>query len=156
MKTVVEANKKRRKKMMLGFAGSGSSSSAPPKYRMVYTSPGVSYADRNSNKIGAITHNSNRGNSSSNSSSSTVLLPHYCSRLPSGHHSSFPPITSLATTVGRWGTLLESAASPSTATHRELRHPWSISRRAIRRILHHGLTVPIIPSWRRFPREKKC
>jgi hypothetical protein len=40
MKAVVEANEKNRKKMMPGSTGSGSSSSAPPKYRMVYTPPG--------------------------------------------------------------------------------------------------------------------
>jgi hypothetical protein len=40
MKAVVEADEKKRKKMMPGFAGSGSSSGAPLKYRMVYTSPG--------------------------------------------------------------------------------------------------------------------
>jgi hypothetical protein len=40
MKTVVEADDKKRKRMMLGSAGSGSSSGAPPKYRMVYTPPG--------------------------------------------------------------------------------------------------------------------
>jgi hypothetical protein len=92
----------------------------------------VSCADRNSSKTGAMAHNSNRGNSSSNNNS-TVLLCHQCSRMPSGHHSSFPPVTSPTTTVERWGTLLESAASPSKATHHELRHPWSISRGAIRR-----------------------
>jgi hypothetical protein len=37
MKAVAEADEKKRKKMMPGSAGSGSSSSAPTKYRMVYT-----------------------------------------------------------------------------------------------------------------------
>jgi hypothetical protein len=37
MKAVVEADEKKRKKMIPGSAGSGSSSGAPPKYRMVYT-----------------------------------------------------------------------------------------------------------------------
>jgi hypothetical protein len=37
MKAVAEADEKKRKKMMPGYAGSGSSSSAPTKYRMVYT-----------------------------------------------------------------------------------------------------------------------
>jgi hypothetical protein len=40
MKAVAEADEKRRKKLMSGFAGSGSSSGAPPMYRMVYTPPG--------------------------------------------------------------------------------------------------------------------
>jgi hypothetical protein len=118
---------------------------------------GVSCTDRNRSRTGAITHNSNHGNSSSNSnSSSTVVLPHRCSRLPSGHHSSFPPVTSPAATVGRWGTLLESTASPSKATHHELRHSWSISRGANKRVLHDGLAMPTTPPWRRSPWEKKC
>jgi hypothetical protein len=37
MKTVPEADEKKRKRMMPGSAGSGSSSGAPTKYRMVYT-----------------------------------------------------------------------------------------------------------------------
>jgi hypothetical protein len=40
MKVVAEANEKKRKRMMHGSAGSGSTSGAPPKYCMVYTSPG--------------------------------------------------------------------------------------------------------------------
>jgi hypothetical protein len=40
MKAVAEADEKKRKTMMPGFAGSGSSSGVPLKYRMVYTSPG--------------------------------------------------------------------------------------------------------------------
>jgi hypothetical protein len=39
VKPVVEADEKKRKRMMPGSAGSGSSSGAPPKYRMVYTPP---------------------------------------------------------------------------------------------------------------------
>jgi hypothetical protein len=39
MKAVTEADEKMRKKMMPGSTGSGSSSGAPPKYRMVYTPP---------------------------------------------------------------------------------------------------------------------
>jgi hypothetical protein len=114
---------------------------------------GVSCADRNSSRTGAIAHNSNQGNSSSNSSSLTVLLPHHCSRQTSGHHSSFPPVTFPATSTGRWGTLLKSAVSPSKATHRELWHPWSINRGANRRVLCHGLAVPTISPWRRFPQK---
>jgi hypothetical protein len=37
MKAVAKADEKKRKKMMPRSAGSGSSSGAPPKYRMVYT-----------------------------------------------------------------------------------------------------------------------
>jgi hypothetical protein len=40
IKAIAEADEKRRKRMMPGSAGSGSSSGAPPKYRMVYTPPG--------------------------------------------------------------------------------------------------------------------
>jgi hypothetical protein len=117
---------------------------------------GLSFVDHNSSRIGVITHNSNHGNSSNNSSSSTVPLLHYHSRLPSGHHSSFPPAASQASTIGSWATLLDNAACPWKATHRDLRHPWSINRGAIRRVLHHGRATPTTPPWRRFPREKKC
>jgi 4-diphosphocytidyl-2C-methyl-D-erythritol kinase len=40
IKAVVEADEKKRTRMMPRFTGSGSSSGAPPKYRMVYTPPG--------------------------------------------------------------------------------------------------------------------
>jgi hypothetical protein len=40
MKVIAEADEKKRKMMMPGSVGSGSSSGAPPKYRMVYTPPG--------------------------------------------------------------------------------------------------------------------
>jgi hypothetical protein len=40
MKAVVEADEKKRKRMVPRSTGSGSSSSVPPKYRMVYTPPG--------------------------------------------------------------------------------------------------------------------
>jgi hypothetical protein len=40
MKAVAEADEKKRVRMMSGSAGSGISSGAPPKYRMVYTPPG--------------------------------------------------------------------------------------------------------------------
>jgi hypothetical protein len=40
MKAVAEADEKNRNRMMPGSAGSGSSSGAPPKYRMVYTPHG--------------------------------------------------------------------------------------------------------------------
>jgi hypothetical protein len=40
MKVLAEADEKKRKRMLPRFAGSGSSSGAPPKYRMVYTPPG--------------------------------------------------------------------------------------------------------------------
>jgi hypothetical protein len=118
---------------------------------------GVSCPDRNSSRIRAIAHNSNRGNSSSNNnSSSTMLLLHRHSRLPSGRHSSFPPTAFHASTVGRLGTLHENAANPSKSTHCELQQPWSINRGANRRVLHHGLAAPTTPPWMRFPREKKC
>jgi hypothetical protein len=117
--------------------------------------------DHNSSRIGAIARNSNPGNSSSsnrNSSnnSSTVLLLHRHSRLPLGHHSSFPPATFHASIAGRWATLLENAASPSKATQCELRYLWLTNGGAIRRVLHHGLATPTTPLWRRSPWEKKC
>jgi hypothetical protein len=37
MKAIAEVDEKKRKMMMPGSAGSGSSSGAPLKYRMVYT-----------------------------------------------------------------------------------------------------------------------
>jgi hypothetical protein len=122
---------------------------------------GVSCIDHNSSRIGAVAHNSNRGNSSNsrnsnNSNSSTMLLHHHHSRLPPGHHNSFPLATFHASIVGRWATLLENVASPSRATHRELWHPWSTNRGAIRRVMHHGLATPTTPSWRRSPQKKKC
>jgi hypothetical protein len=40
MKAVAEADEKKRKRMMPRSTGSGGSSGAPPKYRMVYTPPG--------------------------------------------------------------------------------------------------------------------
>jgi hypothetical protein len=40
MKVVAKADEKKRKRMMPGSADSGSSSGAPPKYRMVYSPPG--------------------------------------------------------------------------------------------------------------------
>jgi hypothetical protein len=120
---------------------------------------GVSCADHNSSRAGAMAHNSNHGNSNRNnnsSSSSVMLLLHLHSRQPLGHHNSFPPAASHASTVGRWGTLLMNAASPSKATHHELRHPWPISRGAIRSVLHHGLDGPTTPPWRRSLWEKNC
>jgi hypothetical protein len=123
---------------------------------------GVIYVDHNSSKIRVIAYNSNHGNSSSNScsssnsSSSTMPLLHCRSRLPSGHHNSFPPATSHDSTVGSWATLLENAACLSKTTHCELRHLWSISRGAIRIVLHHGRGTPTTPPWRKFPEEKKC
>jgi hypothetical protein len=40
MKAIAEADEKKRKKMMPGSTGNGSSTGAPPKYRMMYTTPG--------------------------------------------------------------------------------------------------------------------
>jgi hypothetical protein len=40
MKAITEVDEKKRKKMIPGSASNGSSSGAPPKYRMVYTPPG--------------------------------------------------------------------------------------------------------------------
>jgi hypothetical protein len=40
MKVVAKADEKNKKRMVPGSAGSGSSSGAPSKYRMVYTPPG--------------------------------------------------------------------------------------------------------------------
>jgi hypothetical protein len=116
---------------------------------------GISCINHNSSRIGVIDHNSNNGNSN-NSNSSTVLLLHRNSRLPPGRHNSFLPATFQASIAGRSATLLENAASPSNATHRELHHPWSTNSGAIRMVLHHRLAVPSIPPWRRSPWKKKC
>jgi hypothetical protein len=156
MKAAAEADEKKRKRMTPGSSGSGSSSGAPPKYCMVYTHLGVSCVDHISSRIGAITHNSNHSNSNSNSSSSTVPLLHHYIRLPSGHHSSFPPTTIHASTAGRWATSLKNATCPSKETRHKLRHLWSINRGAIRRVLRHRRATPTTPPWRRFPWEKKC
>jgi hypothetical protein len=105
---------------------------------------GVSCTDLNCSSIGAITHNTSSdisSHSSSSSSSLVMLLLHLRNRRPLGHHNSFPPTTSHASTVGRWGTLLVNATSPSKATHHELWHPWSTSRGA----LHHELATPTTP-----------
>jgi hypothetical protein len=101
MKDVAEAGEKKRKRMMPRSAGSGSSSGAPPKYRMVYTPPGVSCVDHSSSRIWAIADNSSN-NSHSSSSSTTVPLLHHHSRLPSGRRSSSPLATFYASTAGRW------------------------------------------------------
>jgi hypothetical protein len=39
MKAIAEADEKKSKRMMSGSSVSGGSSSAPPKYRMIYTPP---------------------------------------------------------------------------------------------------------------------
>jgi hypothetical protein len=157
MKAIDEADEKKRKKMMPVSARSGSFISAPPSTAWCIPHLGVSCADRNRSRTGAIIHNSNCSNSSKhNSSSSTTLLPHRCSRLRSCHHSSFLPVTFPAATAERWGTLLRSVASPHKATHCDLWHPWSINRGANRRVPCYGLAAPTIPPWRKFPCEKKC
>jgi hypothetical protein len=121
---------------------------------------GASCADHNSNSIGATACNTSSGSSSHNNSSinssSIALQLHLRSRWPSSHHNSFPPAIFHASTVGRWGTLLVNATSPSKATHHELQHPWSTSRGANRGVLHHELATPTKPPWMRSPREKKC
>jgi hypothetical protein len=85
-----------------------------------------------------------------------AIQPYPYSIAAAGCHSSFPPATFHASTVGKWATLLENIVCPSKATHHELRHPWSISKGAIRRVLHHGQVALTTPPWRRFPQEKKC
>jgi hypothetical protein len=118
---------------------------------------GVNCVNRNSSRTGAIAHSSNRGNfsnNSCNSNSSTVLLPHRHSRQQSGHHSRLPPAAFRASTMESWDILPVSASCQSEAIHLELRQPWSINRGANRRALRHGLAVPTIPPWRKFPWEK--
>jgi hypothetical protein len=69
---------------------------------------GVSCANRNSSRTGAIAHNSNRSNFSSNSrnssnnNSSTMLRHHHHSRLQSGHHSRLLTAAFHASTVESW------------------------------------------------------
>jgi hypothetical protein len=162
MKAVAEVDEKKRKKMIPRSASSGSSAVLLPSTSWCIPHLGVSCVGHNSSRIGAIAHNSNHGNFSSNShnnsssNNSTVLLPHCHSRLPPGLHINSQPTTFQASTVGRWATLPENATSPSKATHRELWHPWSSSGGAIRRVLHHRLAAPTTPPWRRFPQGKKC
>jgi hypothetical protein len=154
MKVVAEPNEKKRKRMLVDPQAVVVLVVLLPSTTWCIPHLGISYADRKCNRTGAIAHNSNCGNSSS--SNSTMLLPHHRSRLSSGHHSSFSRATFHASTTGRWGTLLENGASRSKATHRELRHLWSISRGANRRVLHHGLAAPTTPPWRRFSWENLC
>jgi hypothetical protein len=122
---------------------------------------GVNYADRNSSKTETIAHSSNRGNFSSNShnssssNSSITLLPHCHSRLQSGHYSKLSTVAFCASTAESWDISPVSASCQSEAIHLELRQPWSINREANRRALRHGLVVPTIPPWRKFPWEKK-
>jgi hypothetical protein len=120
MKAVVEADEKKRKGILSRSSTSGGSSGAPPKYPMVYTPLGaqlrrpqqqqqywgnrMQYQQRQ-----FLLHNNSN---SSSSSSSTVLLLHCHSRLPSGHHSSFLPATSHASTVGRWGIFARECRQP--------------------------------------------
>jgi hypothetical protein len=82
--------------MMPASSASGGSSGAPSKYCMVYTPPGGQLR------------------------SSVVLLLHLHSMYLLGHHNNFSPTTSRASIVGRWGTLIVNAASPSKAAHHEL------------------------------------
>jgi hypothetical protein len=159
MKVVVMVDEKKRKKMILGFVIVVVLAVLLPNTAWCIPRLGASCVNHNSCRIGAIAHISNCDNfsrNSNNNNSSTVLLHHHHSRLPLGRHSNFLPSTFHASTAGRWATLLKNATSQSKATHRELRHPWSTNKGAIRRVLHHGLAAPTTPSWRRFPREKKC
>jgi hypothetical protein len=146
--------------MMPGSIGIGFSSNAPPKYRMVYPPPG--------GQLHRPQQQQNWGNhpqfhprqfqqeQPQQQQQFNRALFHHHSKLPSGHHNSFLPATFHASTAGRLATLLYNATNPSKATHREIRHPWSISRGAIKRVLHHRWAMPTIVLWRRFPREKKC
>jgi hypothetical protein len=61
--------------------------------------------------------------------------------MPPGLQNNSPPATFHDSTARRWATLLGNASSPSKATHRELRHLWSIRKGAIRRV-----TVEEIPT----------
>jgi hypothetical protein len=81
---------------------------------------GVSCVDRKSNRTRVITHNSNHGNSSSNSrNSSTVLLPHRHSRLQSGHQSRIQTVAFQASTMESWDISLVSASCQSKALHQK-------------------------------------
>jgi hypothetical protein len=152
MKVVAKSYEKKRKRMMLGSYISGGSSGAPPSTAWYIPQLGISCTDHNSSRIGAIAHNTKSGSSSHNSSnnnnnsSSTMLPLHLHSRLQSGHNNSLPPVAFCATTVERWDTSPVIASCPSKAIHRELRHPWSINRRANREVLHNGLATPTTPT----------
>jgi hypothetical protein len=120
MKAVAEADEKKRKRMMLGSMAAVVLAVLLQSTAWCIPHLGVSCIDHISSRIGAIAHNSNCCNSSSKSSGSTVPLLHCRSRLPSGHHSSFPPATFHASTAGRWATSIENDACPSKATRHRL------------------------------------
>jgi hypothetical protein len=148
MKVVVMVDEKKRKKMILGSVIVVVLAVLLPNTAWCIPRLGASCVNHNSCRIGAIAHISNCDNfsrNSNNNNSSTVPLPHHHSRLPLGRHSNFLPSTFHASTAGRWATLLKNATSQSKATHRELRHPWSTNKGAIRRVLHHGLATPTTP-----------
>jgi hypothetical protein len=113
---------------MPASSASGGSSGAPPKYRMTYTPPGVSCADLNNSSIGATAYNTSSGSSSHNSSSSSssssvMLLLHPAA---GGHQATTATSRQQLSMFQLWedgGTFLMNAASPSKATHHELRHP---------------------------------
>jgi hypothetical protein len=162
MKAIAETNEKKRKRMMPRSAGSDSSSGASPKYRMVYTPPGgpLRQPQQHQNcdchpQFQPWQFQQQPQQQQQQQQLNRALL-HRRSRLPLGDHSNFLPATFHASTVGRWATSLKNAACPSKATRRGLQHPWSISKGAIRRVLHHGRVVPTAPPWRRFLWEKKC
>jgi hypothetical protein len=115
---------------------------------------GVSGADLNSSKIGAIARSINSGCSShsrSNHNSSTVLVLYHHNRLQSGHHIRLPITIFYASTTESWDTLPMNGLRQSRTTHPRLRQLWSTGRRAHRGVLHHGLATPATPPGRRFP-----
>jgi hypothetical protein len=149
---MMKADEKKRKRMMLGSAGSGSSSGAHPKIRMVYTPPGGQLC---------------RPQQQQNWVYRPQIQPRQFlqqqpqqqqqfNRAPTLPPQQFPANNFPSFNCRKMGHFARECHLPKQSNSHELRHLWSIIRGAIRRVLHHGRLVPTIPPWRRFPREKKC
>jgi hypothetical protein len=122
MKACEVAEEKKRKRTM--SRPTGGSSSAPPKYRMVYTPPVGQLCDPRS---------------SSSSSNTTILLSLRSNRKQLGHHSRSRQWGTCATTVGRLGTSPRNVTCQGRPTHLVLQLLWQPSRRASREARHNIL-----------------
>jgi hypothetical protein len=109
-----EAVEEKKRKRTVSGPSEGGSSSAPPKYRMIYTPPVGQPRHPLRHSSGAITHSS-----SNSSSSSTALHQHNSSssRWQSGHHSSLRLLVTRATITGKLATSPRTVVSPGWAMH---------------------------------------
>jgi hypothetical protein len=150
MKVCKAAKEKKRKRAMSGPSG-GSSSGAPPKYRMVYTPP-VGQLHRPPPQFWAITH------SSRNSSRSTNVLCQHSnsSRWQSGHHNSLRLLVTRATIAVKSATSPRTVVSPGWAMHLVFQLLGRTNIGSSRGAQHHGLAASTTPPWMEFPRKKKC